>query len=674
MKLPSFAIAAAVIAYLLTPGPSQSLLGSWPLTPMGVVTLVAALGIAALSRRSGWTSVTSGWTMLFCGLLVMRAVLSFTDTPSGWLARYYANDGWRGRPEWSSDFRLENATRIDPAASFTGTEFPTYYLNGVRFTEGVFREVTEPMTVEWSGAFEAPADGDVLYDIRANGRAALVFDEATALFEGETGSGRHHLSAGRHTVTARYAKRANVDGAFHLSLRATDGAAISVVPPPFHSPPSVIHRSLTMVLDALAVVLLAAAAVTGLRQAWSGPARVPALVGTGLVAIFGVQGLIVARKWIDHFQSLSGGDDWLGFESRARDVLENGVLMTLGRPLGEGAAYFYHPFYSYVLAAVHAIAGESLFGPIVMHFLVLGVTAFLVWSFARELFGERPAALGLAALVVIFELDFIRYYTITLLSENLYILTVTLCLRAFARWAQSESRGALVQAGLWAGLSAATRPAMMMFFVPAVVIAFAIAARRHSVARGLLPAAVIAASWLAVVLPFTLRNWVVARKLVLISDSLGGGFIVHFVPKQIDPALYLQDYGGGVVGSAGVLWRILVDHPTEVLSLQVQKLGFTLGMVHWFGDYRPHPELVAISALYLLMIAVSPAMRGVALWPVHAFVLAHVASMGLTSPWNYGYRLILPPYVYTTTFSVAAAVAWLQPQRQRRTSFAGEPR
>lgn len=673
MKLPSFAIAVAVVAYLLTPGPSPSLLGSWPLTPMGVVALVAALGLAMLTRPSARSGVRSGWTLLLFALIVMRAVLSVTETPSGWLARYYANDEWRGRPEWSSDFRLENATRIDPALSFAGTEFPTHYLNGARFTEGVFREVTEPMSVEWSGAFDAPADGDVLFDIRANGRAALVFDDAAPVFEGQTGSGRHRVTGGRHTVTARYAKGENAEGAFHLSLRSRDGAAITVVPPAFRGSPSALHRSLAAVLDAMVIVLLAAAAILSLRQAWSGTARVPALVGTGLVVVFGLQGLIAARKWIVHFQSLSGGDDWLGFESRARDVLENGVLMTLGRPLGEGAAYFYHPFYSYVLAAVHAVAGESLFGPIFMHFMVLAATAFLMWSFARDLFGERAAAFGLAALVVIFELDFIRYYTITLLSENLYILTVTLCLRAFARWARSESRGALVQAGLWAGLSAATRPAMMMFLVPAMVVAFLIA-RRQSFARGLSSAAIIAAAWLAVVLPFTIRNWVVARKLVLISDSLGGGFIVHNVPTQIDPAIYMRGYGGGVVASAGVLWGILVDHPAEMLSLQVQKLGFTLGMVHWFGDYRPHPELVAISVLYLVMIAASPAMRDTAMWPVHAFVLAHVASMGLTSPWNYGYRLILPPYVYTTTFAVAAAAAWLPPITRRRAACGGELR
>ena len=686
MKLPLLLIATGVTLYLLLPGPSQSLLGSWPLTPAGVAALVVAVAALALVWSSGrHRQRPTAWVLGIAALLIVRVLAGVAETPAGWLARYYTNEAWEGQPEWSSDFRFENATRIDPALSFAGTEFPTYYLNDPRFTAGVFREVSEPMTVEWSGAFNAPAPMEVAYHIRANGSVAMVFDEEPPLTADSAAEGRHHVSAGRHSVTIRYLKPADVSGELRVSLRGPGGDDVAVVPAVNRADPRV-DRALQIAVDSwarylpsgfdiIAIVLLIVVAIASLRDAWTHAQRAEALVGAGLILALGLQGFVAARPMIGRFLSLSGGDDWLGFESRARDILQHGPLMTLGRPLGEGVAYFYHPFYSYVLALTHAIAGESLFGPIVMHFVVLAVTAFLMWAFARDLFGTVAASCGLAALLVVFEIDFIRYYTITLLSENFYILTVTLCLRAFGKWAQSGATRSLIWAGMWAGLSAATRPAMMMFFVPALLVALAIAAMRRFGVTPIRAAVVLAASWLAVVAPFTLRNWLVARRLVLISDSLGGGFIVHALPPHMDSQPYLQGYGGGVIGSAGVLWRILMDHPAEVLSLQWQKLGFTLGMVHWFGDYRPHPELAAVTALYLIMIVVSPTMRSMALWPVHAFVLAHVASMGLTSPWNYGYRLILPPYVYTTTFSVAAAVAWLRPMMtQGRLSLAGEPR
>jgi hypothetical protein len=673
MRVPSLAIASGVTIYLLAPGPSQSLLGSWPLTTTGMVVLIAAIGTLAMAWRTGQAGDRRGRTALAIGaLVILRIAAGVAETPVGWMARYYANASWEGRPEWSSDFRFEHATRIDRTLSFAGTEFPTYYLNDARYTEGVFREVTEPMTVEWSGAFDAPAAMAVAFDVRANGSVTIAFDGAAPSFAGAAGSGQQQVAAGRHTLTVRYLKPADINGELHVSLQA-NGENLVIVPdrPAAHS---AWPRLLATGLDLIAIGLLVVGAVAGLREALASPRRVDVLAAAALLVALAVQGFVAARPMLGRFVSLSGGDDWLGFESRARDVLQHGLLMTLGRPLGEGAAYFYHPFYSYVLALVHAVTGESLFGPIVMHFLVLAITAFLMWSWARDLFGAMAASCGLAALLVVFELDFIRYYTITLLSENFYILTVTLCLRAFATWADSGAPGSLIRAGIWAGLSAATRPAMMMFFVPALIVALAIAARRRSSGAPVAAAALFGASWLAVVAPFTIRNWVVAKKLVLISDSLGGGFIVHSLPRHVDPAPYLQSFGGGVVGSAGVLWRILMDHPGEVLALQVQKLGFTLGMVHWFSDYRPHPELVAINVLYLVSIVLSPVMRSATMWPVHAFVLAHVASMALTSPWNYGYRLILPPYIYTTTFSVAAAAAWLWPIAQRRASFAGELR
>jgi hypothetical protein len=359
---------------------------------------------------------------------------------------------------------------------------------------------------------------------------------------------------------------------------------------------------------------------------------------------------------------LTAGDDWLGFESRARDVLQHGLLMTLGEPLGEGVAYFYHPFYSYVLALIHLLTGESLFGPILANFLLLAATAVILWSFASEVFGRLAATVGLAALLVIFELDFIRYYTITLLSENLYVLTVTMCVVAFGRWATTPRLSQLIQGGVWAGISAVTRPAMMMFFVPALIVVAATAFVQRRSRWVLLAPCITAITWLAVVFPFTLRNWIVARQLVLISGGLGGTFIVHNTPPGIDPQMFMARYSGGIFNGLAVLAQIAIEQPGAFFALQMQKLGFTLGMTHWFGDYRPHPELVAISALYVVMLVMSTSLRGVSLWPVHAFVLSHWASMALTSPWNYGYRLILPPFVFTSTLAVAAAMARVSPR------------
>src|SRR5439155_10478712 len=130
-------------------------------------------------------------------------------------------------------------------------------------------------------------------------------------------------------------------------------------------------------------------------------------------------------------------------------------------------------------------------------------------------------------------------------------------------------------------------------------------------------------------------------------------------PPAIDPAVYESQYRGSPLSGLLVLARIAWDHPVQMLATQGRKLGFSLGMVHWYGGYRAHPELVAVTLLYCTTLWLSPAMRMRPLWPVHLFVLAHLACMGLTMPWNYGYRLIIPPFVYTSTLSSAGACGWI---------------
>lgn len=662
--------AAGIVLYLLMPSAGASPLGSWPLTPPGAAALVVAAGVAFLAAKVP-TRMWSLYRVMACIVLLVaaRPVLATLAADGGWLARYYVNDSWSGEPEWSSEFRRSDATRIDRTLAFEAGTLPIHFLNGASFPDGNDREISLPLTVEWAGVF-ASADGTpVDVEVAANGDLVVLIDGIEIASSAQPAFARATVSAGVHAAVVRYRKPPGTIPMLSVTLRDSQtGKELEVFPPGVEPRSRPAVDTLAVIADVLALLVLLAVVTMTLLAVWRSTYRVPAMVATIVMTGLGVQGYFTALPYASRFQTLTAGDDWLGFESRARDVIENGLLMTLGKPLGEGVAYFYHPFYSYVLAAVHLLAGEALFAPVFVHFLILAITALVLWSFASILFGRVAATCGLAALIAVFELDFVRYYTITLLSENLYVLTVTMCLVAFGVWARTQRTAALIQAGLWGGISAVTRPAMMMFFIPALFTAGAIALRHRRRQWALIAPAVVGASWLAVVLPFTLRNWIVARKLVLISDSLGGTFIVHNVPSGTDPQTYLTGYAGGIFGSIAVLLRIAIEQPAAFVALQVQKLGFTLGMVHWFGDYRPHPELVAITLLYFVMLVLSGRLRSPELWPVHVFVAAHWASMALTSPWNYGYRLILPPYVFTSLLAVAAAAAYaaqrLRPSHQ----------
>jgi hypothetical protein len=122
---------------------------------------------------------------------------------------------------------------------------------------------------------------------------------------------------------------------------------------------------------------------------------------------------------------------------------------------------------------------------------------------------------------------------------------------------------------------------------------------------------------------------------------------------------YWQDFDGTLFNAGLVLLRIFIDHPIASIQLYGGKLGFGLGMVHWLGPGRPHPELVLTSIGYFVAIVMFRPLRTVAAWPLHAFIVTHLATLMLSMPSNYGYRMILPVYVFTSLAAGAVAATWL---------------
>src|SRR5262249_28351156 len=96
-------------------------------------------------------------------------------------------------------------------------------------------------------------------------------------------------------------------------------------------------------LDGLFLVLLVALLVGVVGSAVARAAREPtarwslaerALLGLWLAAIF-LSASVPRLDRVDKLTLLGGGQDWLTHESFARDIVINGPLMTLGKPLGE---------------------------------------------------------------------------------------------------------------------------------------------------------------------------------------------------------------------------------------------------------------------------------------------------------------------------------------------------
>ena len=654
----AFPLAAGL--FLLAPAPARAWfhgvpLGAWPLA------LAAVVGVAwGLSRKEDAAPRLQRAALCLAALAAVKVVLFLVTPTTGWLGRYYPNGEFRGAPRRSTEFaRLVDATRVDGAIDFHDDYLPLYFLNEADFNRGIRREVTEPVSVWWSGVVTPDAPMSWPLSVETRGPITVAVDGVTVL---ASAAGRASapvaLSAGRHVVDVRYVKPANTDPLVRVvapPVAVTPSAAVV-------SAPTGTLQAVARAVDVLALAALVAAMWTMARAtAWSRVVAAAALMFALLLA----QGLVKAAPFDHRAVTLSGGDDWLAYEARSREVALGDVSLSYGQPRGHGEAFYYYPGYIYFLAGVHAFVGEDLSALVLGHFLLLFAANVVVYWLARHLFGARAALWGVAGVLLVEQLDFVRYYTVTLLSENLYVLTASATLYLLARFASEGGWGRLAACGVAAGVSALTRPAMMIYLGPGALVVGATAWLRDvsagRLARAVGAVALFVAVWLLALTPATVRNYVVAGAPVLIANAPVAGFINYNVPPQVDAKTYRDRYDGRLSTTVGIVWELVTRYPGAMLRATAVKIGFSLGFLQLMGG-RMHPELVLASVGYLLAIALCPLARGVPTWPVHAFVVAHLAGMAITMPSNYGYRLILPLYLFFPLFG-AALVDRLVPAR-----------
>ena len=341
------AFAAIVVLYCVAPG-HRDLLGGLPLGPAATAIAAAAIVLGTVLRRASFDRRTFAAFAVAAGLLVAaRVTLGVLSPPTGWTARYYANDHWAGRPERSSDFRIAGATRIDRRIAFEAETFPAHYLHDPEFNRGDRREVSEPMSVEWEGfAFlDAPS---------VTGVALTTRGQATVSVDGEmlvrassdrdatqTRDAKTLLAAGSHDIVIRYMKPANVTGLIdvraesELDRRPAELLVTSIPGTPLGDR----MRQVGRIGDVLVLSLFALVTLGAARQRLRRGAASAEWVALGLFAVLGVQGWVSASRFAGRMISLNALDDWFAYESRARQVLIHGWSMTFGEPIGEGAPY-----------------------------------------------------------------------------------------------------------------------------------------------------------------------------------------------------------------------------------------------------------------------------------------------------------------------------------------------
>jgi hypothetical protein len=660
----------AASLYLLTPGHPDILLSGVPLGQTGAFLLILVMLGWAWTRDAAVVIAPSLIRAL--GIVIaLKFAIALVVPHSGWLATYTA----KGQVRRSVDFPASlGATRIDRQLSFVDTEFPVHFFNEHGFNYGLRREATEPWEAQWVG-FVDVADR---LNIRHDAKGSLI-----VAVDGQAQAANPiAIEPGEHVIEVKYAKEKEIEGAVHVQPLDAGGSPRrwgigEVTPVNASSTQRSLARFLTPVAWGIHFIA-AGLVIAGMRPSLAAKLRqvralnwidaVDRCVMPVVVLGLALQGLWKSRHRVDHVFTLTGGDDWLAFEMNARDILFNGWLAQRGGVPGKGAPYYEYPGYSYFVAGVHWLTGDSLAGVILINFVCLGVATVLVYSIAKRLTNPLAALVALAWLLVLEQMDFVRYYTVTLLSENLFFVLVALTLYLFVRFAQTGTWWTVAAAAAAGGLAAATRPTMLAFLPIALLVLPLARWRMDGIRRAALVPVVVIVCWFVVISPFTYRNYVVSGRPVLIMEGAARTFIDYNLPPDnpLGNQKYMEDFRNSNLSAVIILLRILWDHPVSTLQNWGTKAGFGLGMVHWMGSGTPHPELILTSVSYLIAILLVRKARTLPAFLVHGFIFTHLATLLLTMPSNYGYRMVLSMYLFMVIFAGALVAQILERRSSSR--------
>ena len=158
------------------------------------------------------------------------------------------------------------------------------------------------------------------------------------------------------------------------------------------------------------------------------------------------------------------------------------------------------------------------------------------------------------------------------------------------------------------------------------------------------------------------RDILLNGPLMTLGKALGKGRSFYFQPfypyalaaahwltgEDLYGVIVLQVFGLCITAALSYgLAKRLFGWPSGLLALGL----YALGLPSMLEDEAPvRWELVSLVALYLLSLA-NPAARRPATWLLHSFIWLHLLVMMVFLPNVYGYRQVLPMYVFMAVFA-----------------------
>lgn len=339
------------------------------------------------------------------------------------------------------------------------------------------------------------------------------------------------------------------------------------------------------------------------------------------------------------------------------------------------------PLYPFLAAAVYFLTNHNFTVLVLLQLLIAAASVWMT-GYATHLATRDDLTASAAAMVMAVHPGFIRYSSILhpLVLDAFFFAAAAAVL---VRYRQQPTRAyGLVAAGV-IGLGALTRPTILLFLAPLGWMAWR---SRHSFARSMQRTALLTATALAIVAPWTIRNAVVHREFVLTRSGTGlvfwlghnphasGGAIdtkgrplVANLSPDIQRRIHASDELTRDRIYSHMAWQHIRANPLAAIGRVVQRIYyFWWFSPQWGLNFSPVTKLVYFGwwTLLLLLIATGLAAsrhlpRRGDLWLLGA--LALLISIGQSVYYVEGrHRLAVEPLV------VPLAAAGLTSIRRRK--------
>jgi accessory gene regulator protein AgrB len=649
---------ALFLAYVLLPGPDRTPFSGLPMATktQALFFPLVVLGVFCLFFRPR-NRVRPVWLIVLGLAVALKLILAPMVVETGWKGRYWWVKTWTDAENNLTLQRFyqhqeKRWYRVDRQLSFNRDTFNLPFVNNhhpaVYSHARLPRDIQYPLRVEWTGWVADGGSREVT--VTAAGFVTIEAGRERVFSGRDPQNARVVLpltATGPQSIRVTYVKPPEIEPAFTMAgLQDVVLPSSDLFDGLDSSRPAKGAIVFLGVLAGLALLLAFANAYGPisrlvLEELWDRQSKVWAIALLALFLILGL-GRNVLHRQITH--TLALGDDFLSYESMARQIFYNGLLMV--DDTGQGKAYFHYPLYPYAVAAAHGLFGED-WGSVLMFNAICVAAMFpLFWRMLRN----RIAEGALIAVLVLFAVLFWKYwmpYTMTAYSDNLYLPVVFGTLAVFIRAMERPSTWRFAAVGFLTALGAATRPSFLIF-VPFALLAIVLQKRIGAFATRVKACIAYVFGFGVGVAPFTLRNWLVTGKFVLLVSSFMMLPMFVYAPEEQLPASAQVDAQGQHLTASGSIRRfaeIVAERPLKVAWLEVRKIGFNFGLTFLGPKDGEFPVIFFVFPIAFLFAVRTKRIPWSVQTVILAFAASHIAAIVIATPWTYGYKTIVPMHL-----------------------------